>query len=380
MCSVLLKILSFDFLDYIFEIFASFFRYDIIILGKIVEDLRNISMSKKSNKFHQTTIREIAELAGVSTATVSRVLNTPEKTSEAVQDKVMHLVEKYNYVPNQMVKNIFSKTSTTIAVFVYDMNNPFFTSIIFALNRYAFAQGYHLIICDTENNPEREAEYLRYCQSTRVNSLILTEGASSKICELAANSTWITLLDRTFKDKDYPTVTSDSKLGIRTSIDYLENLNHSKIAFIAGPQQTQTGIHRLNAFTEYMKERKLPIPPEYIFRGDFSVKTGYNALEYFLSLKEKPTAIICSNDEIAKGVVFRANALGVIIPDNLSIIGFDGTSGDYFYPKLTTVSQDIEEIARLLMHEATEGKLNNSTTKHIVPVKLVIGDTCKRIT
>ena len=336
-------------------------------------------MSKESNTFHQATIREIAELAGVSTATVSRVLNNPEKTSQAVRDKVMHLVEKYNYVPNQMVKNIFSKTSNTIAVFVYDMNNPFFTSIIFSLNRYAFAQGYHLIICDTENNPETEAEYLRYCQSTRVNSLILTEGASSEICKLASNNIWITLLDRTFKDKDYPAVTSDSRLGIRTSIDYLENLNHRKIAFIAGPQQTQTGKRRFDAFVEYMKERKLPTPSEYVFQGDFSVKTGFDALEYFLNLKEKPTAIICSNDEIAKGVVFRANSLGVIIPDDLSVIGFDGTSGDYFYPKLTTVSQDIGEIARLLIQEATEGKINNSCTKHIVPVKLVIGDTCKRI-
>ena len=105
-------------------------------------------------------IRDIAKLAGVSTATVSRVINNPEMTSEKVRKKVQKVIEEYNYIPNQPVKKIFSKTSNTIAVFIYDMENPFFISLIKELNQICLEHNYMLLICDTGSSPELEKKYL----------------------------------------------------------------------------------------------------------------------------------------------------------------------------------------------------------------------------
>lgn len=334
-------------------------------------------MTKNNNK--HMSIREIAQISGVSTATVSRVINNPELTSPKIRKKVLEVIEEYNYVPNQFAKNIFSKKSNTIAIFVYDMGNPFFIKLLGALNRIAFDNNYTLIICDTENDKERELKYLRYCQSTRVDGVIITEGTSSDICRQAAYTMRIVLLDRLLKDCSFPIISSDNHEGISKAIGYLQNLNHRRIAFVAGPHKALSALDRLKSYKSIMNERGLEVPEDYIYQGDFSVKSGVRALDHFLLLKEKPTAIICSNDLMARGVLYQAQSLGINIPNDLSVIGFDGVTNEYSYPKLTSIQQDVEKISSLLMEEVIDDKKQPEQIRHLVPVKLVIGATCRKV-
>ena len=331
----------------------------------------------KSTDKDYLNIRDISEIAGVSTATVSRVINSPERTSEATREKVMKVIEKYNYVPNQMAKNLFSMTSNAIAIFIYDMENPFFISLIKKLNNIAFKNGYTLLICDTENNIDKEREYLKYCQGIRCSGIVVTEGISYDLFLPNNGRPPITVsLDRTI-DKSYSSVSSDNYKGVKLLMNYLFNLNHRKIAFAGDMEHFQTAIIRKNSYMDALKSYNLEVKDEYIFSGGFNYKTGVEAFDYFSSLNDRPTAIVCANDQIAKGMIMRANKLKVSVPEELSVAGFDGVDSAYFYPQITTVRQDIDKIAKKLFEIATSDSL--SATREIIDVSLLIGESCREI-
>lgn len=321
-------------------------------------------------------MRDIAKLANVSTATVSRVINNPESTSKEVRERVLRVIEEANYVPNFNVQSVFSGTSNTIAIFVYDMTNPFFLILIRALNRIAFEHEQTLIVCDTENDEAREAAYMKYCQGTRTAGIIITEGTSKNICRHASLTMPVIFMDRYVESQPYPTVSSDNNAGIRMAAKYLQNLNHTNIGFVAGPDNVYSAYERLQSYCAFMVENGYGVIQKNIFKGGLDMETGKKAMDHFLSLKNKPTAVICANDLIAQGMIIRAHSLGLNIPDDLSIIGFDGVKTECFYPKLTSIEQNMDKIAETLMLALLEKK--DLPKRTYVPVNLLIGDTCKR--
>ena len=203
-------------------------------------------------------IRDIAKLAGVSTATVSRVINNPEMTSEKVRKKVQKVIEEYNYIPNQPVKKIFSKTSNTIAVFIYDMENPFFISLIKELNQICLEHNYMLLICDTGSSPELEKKYLYFCLANRCAGIILTEGVDSDIFEACKIHIPIAFLDRKTHGK-FSSVRSNNRQMMQPIVDYLYNLVHRKIAFVCCKTPMDSVISRQNGYIETMTGKGLPI-------------------------------------------------------------------------------------------------------------------------
>ncbi|NLJ98611.1 MAG: LacI family transcriptional regulator [Tissierellia bacterium] len=331
-------------------------------------------MKKKDKGYF--SIRDISKIAGVSTATVSRVINTPEMTSEATRKKVMKVIEEYNYVPNQMAKNLFAMTSNSIAIFIYDMENPFFIALIKELNNIAFKNKYNLLICDTENNATKEREYYRYCQSIRTKGIIMTEGIRYDDFLLDDGPPITVFLDRT-GDNIHPSVTSDNYKGVKLLMDYLYALNHRKIGFAGSMDQFQSAIIRKKSYIDALKYYDLEVKDEYIFSGGFNYKTGVRAFDYYSSLDDKPTAIVCANDQIAKGLIMKANKSNISVPNDFSVVGFDGVDPAYFYPKITTVKQNIKKIAKKLFDAAT-GK-THFTGEEIVDISLLIGESCRRI-
>jgi len=331
----------------------------------------------KDSKKQFFSIRDIAKIAGVSTATVSRVINQPDSTSKKIREKVEGVIKEYNYVPNQMAKNLFSQTSNSIAIFVYDVSNPFFTTLITELNNIAFSNQYTLLICDTENNQEKEEEYLRYCQSIRCSGIILTEGVNYNLFRNSNFTQTIACLDR-YSDHRFSSVTSDNITGIKKLVDYLYNLNHRKIAYAGAMGEYHSANERRLSYQQAMSDHNLEIKDDYIYNsGRFSYKTGVKALDYFWSLNNRPTAIVCANDQIAQGIIMRAYKLNISIPNDLSIVGFDGVDNSYFYPKITTIQQDIHKLANELF-SAVISK-NSSTTHKTLDIKMIIGESCKSI-
>ncbi len=271
-----------------------------------------------SKKKKYIGIRDIATFANVSTATVSRVINQPESTSPEIREKVREVIRKYNYVPNQMAKNLFSQTSNSIAIFVYDLSNPFFIALTKALNNIAFDNHFTLLICDTENNKEKEEKYLRYCQSIRCTGSILTEGVDFDLFTGADYTQKISCLDRSI-GKEYSFVTSDNYSGIQRLVDYLYNLNHRRIAY-AGPKEPyQSAITRKTSYMDALVSHGIAVDESYIFEhGRFSPDIGARALGYFWSLSEPPTAVVCANDQIAQTLIMTAYKLGISVPGNIS--------------------------------------------------------------
>lgn len=328
------------------------------------------------------TIREIAKICQVSTATVSRVINSPEKVSYHTREKVKKIITKYHYTPNQIAKNLSLNISNSIALFVFDIMNPFFTGLIKELNKLAFDQNYSLIICDTENSRERELKYIDYINMSKMAGIILTEGVSANTINKVDRTCPVVTLDRYVKsNRDYLLVTSTNREGASGAVEYLIGLNHQKIAFIGGPEGTKTANERKKGYFDALKRHRLPVDKKYIFTGNFKKESGIKALRYFLSLDEMPTAIFCANDLMAEGVLSESLLLNLDIPGDLSVIGFDGASTNCF-KKLTTVKQSLKEIGKVIMSELFK-MIQDSTyrnNKEIrVSTQLVIGKTCQKL-
>lgn len=324
-------------------------------------------------------IREIAKLANVSIATVSRVINSPEKTSKAVREKVTSIIEQYNYVPNETAKNLYSGTSNAIAIFVYDMGNPFYFSIIKELNRIAFENNYTLLICDAEDNYEREIKYYHYCKSIRVAGIIYTEGTNREIFN-DDDKTPIVMLDRkSIKQKNCYVVKSDHRHGIQLLVDYLYKLNHRKIGFIMAQPFMTSVSERLDSFLSCMNHYGIEVPSNYIYRGNFSYACGVEAFDYYYSLPEVPTAVIASNDQIAQGFIMRANSLGVSIPSEISVCGVDAIEDHYFYPRITSYKQDTKLLAETMFQILINHKTTQFPPETILDVSISLGQSCYKI-
>ena len=306
-----------------------------------------------------------------------RVINQPESTSPEIREKVREVIRKYNYVPNQMAKNLFSQTSNSIAIFVYDLSNPFFIALTKALNNIAFDNHFTLLICDTENNKEKEEKYLRYCQSIRCTGSILTEGVDFDLFTGADYTQKISCLDRSI-GKEYSFVTSDNYSGIQRLVDYLYNLNHRRIAY-AGPKEPyQSAITRKTSYMDALVSHGIAVDESYIFEhGRFSPDIGARALGYFWSLSEPPTAVVCANDQIAQTLIMTAYKLGISVPGNISVVGYDGVDTSYFFPKVTTIKQNIRKIAQALFDSVKD---RNAPVVHkILDNTIEIGESCRTI-
>lgn len=328
-------------------------------------------ISKKNHSY--MNIREIARLAGVSIATVSRVINHPEQTTPKTREKVLSVIEKHHYVPNQTMKTIFSRSSNSVALFVYDMSNPFYTSLIQELNRVAFQHKYALLICDTANDAKKEQDYLDYCVSVQVKGIILTEGfdfvASSEFLRSP-----LVMFDRSGLNT-WSCVQSDNSDAVYRAVHYLYNFNHRRIAFVMPDVSLLSIARRRQGFCQATEELGIA-QPEYIFaRGNtLGVEIGKEALNYFLSLPKPPSAIVCANDMVAQGVLVRAQELHIEVPADLSVIGFDGVTSPLFTKPLTTVRQDIPKIAQTLIELCLHPR--EEAQSITIPTEFISGSTC----
>lgn len=328
-------------------------------------------MATQNNSY--INIRDIAKLAGVSIATVSRVINHPELTTPKTRERVLSVIEKHHYVPNQTMKSIFSRSSNSIALFVYDMTNPFFISLIQELNRVAFQNKYALLICDTANDAKKEQDYLNYCVSVQVKGIILTEGFDFVATSEFLRSPLV-MFDRSGLNT-WSAVQSDNVDAIYRAVHYLYNFNHRRIAFVMPDVGLLSIARRLQGFSKATEELGIAWP-EYVFsQGDaLDVEVGKKALNYFLTLAVPPTAIICANDMLAQGILVRAQELHIKVPEDLSVIGFDGVSSPLFAKPLTTIRQDIPTIAQTLIDLCLHPR--EDVQSIIIPTEFISGNTC----
>ena len=325
------------------------------------------------------TIADIAKMANVSKATVSRVLNTPKIVNKAQRENILRIIDETGYIPNQFARKLGkSETAWGTALFVYDIINPYFAMIIRGLTGLAMKKGMPMFVFETLNNTEREVFYLKTLAHNKVSGVILTAGISEEIVAKAKENFPVVIIDQHCPNLSIPEVASDNFNGARKAVEYLIRLNHRKIGFIAGPSSWITAKNRMDGYSAAMKKAGLEIREEFIFQGDFQIQPGREALRHFTSLNEWPTAIFASNDQMAIGFMNQAQIMNIRIPEDFSLIGFDGTpSSMQMRPKLTTIQQDVGSICNKsieLLVKTIAGE--DVADRYLIDTKMIIGDTC----
>ena len=294
-------------------------------------------------------IKDIAREAGVSTATVSHVINKTKYVSDETREKVERAIGEFNYHPNAHAQMLALGRSNMIGLLVSDISNPFFPEIIKSIEAAVFSAGFHLILLNTNYQPERAVEYVRRLLRMKVAGIILmiAEFDRSLIDEFKDNKTSVVFHDLGVVGEKMSNIILDYAVGIDEAVGHLVSLGHSKIVHIAGSHEIYSAGVRQQAFVDAMK-KYFPAEREMkIYEGDFRFEGGRHAAHQILSEPELPTAIVVANDLMALGAMQEFKAAGLRIPQDISIVGFDDISfASLSEPALTTVCSPRVEIGR----------------------------------
>jgi len=324
-------------------------------------------------KKRKTNINDIAKLANVSTATVSRALNTPEKVLPETVEKILSIVNEYNYVP----RTASAPHSNTIA-FITDVQSVFYNMILQILIELAKKDNYAVITLATNSDPILEQKYYKACVDNKVSGIILTGFTKLKNVDSSIPTVVLDGSDRI--EGKFCNICSDNFAGIEILINYLFKLNHRTIGFISGGSANAAGSIRENIFVNYMENMGHPVTAENMYSGDFLISSGISAFDYFYSLANMPTAIIAANDAMAQGFIIRANAVGVKIPEDVSICSFDSIVNNFFIPRITSVRQDLDAFATEALNVIKD--FHNGIElpeRKILPVTLAMGESCYKV-
>ena len=301
------------------------------------------------------TIKDIADRAGVSYATVSRALNNRSDVSESTRKLIMDLAVEMGYQPNAIARSLVKRKSMNIALIVPDVSNSFFADITMAVNSAADQAGYTTMVCNTGWDPQKEQEKLRIMVEQRVDGIILKPTGFFKPETLEAYNVPIILLWHA-GDDDLSYIEVDHEAGSRLAVRHLVERGYKHIAYIGGQETSPSNQIRLLAYQQTLQENGLKVDPKLISFGGFTLESGYERFGKMMQQSLKPDAVFCSNDIIALGVLQYAREHQIKVPESLGIIGFD----DLNYAKLpqinlSTVSQPRDKLGQqafaALLHE-----------------------------
>jgi DNA-binding LacI/PurR family transcriptional regulator len=333
------------------------------------------------------TIKDVAREAGVSIATVSYVLNNKNTfVSQETRQIVLEAVARVGYAPNITARNLKASQTKLIGYawheVPYDLVNSVLDRFTYYLAQAAEAAGYHLLtFTHPPHNPLPVYEEL--IRTQRVDAFVLADTFinDTRIPFLLENDFPFVSFGRSNPEWEFPWLDTDGQGGVRIAVEYLIGLGHRRIAMAAWPEDSISGSSRLAGYLEAMQAAQLPVPSDYILRGVHSEQAGHEALAYWMELprQEQPTAIIAITDLVAIGVMNEAEARGLVVGRDLSVIGFDDTPlTQYLHPSLTTIRQDIPETGRALL--AMLAKVLNKQVirdKHpLIPTQLMIRKSC----
>lgn len=294
-------------------------------------------------------IKDVAREAGVSTATVSHVINETKYVTDTTRRKVRNAIEKLNFYPNAHARTLASGRSNIIGLLVSDISNPFFPELIKSIEAAAFEYGYNLMLFNTNYDAKRAADYVRRLIELKVAgvALMTAELEPALIDELIKKQVRVVFNDIGIVTEYMSNIILDYSVGIDEAVRHLVSLGHERIAHIAGSSRIRSGNIRRDAFIEAMK-RYLPNSGKpLIFEGDFRIESGRMAATEILDLKKLPTAVVAANDMMALGAMQEFKANGLTIPRDISLIGFDDIAfASLCEPALTTVCSPRVEIGR----------------------------------
>jgi len=302
-----------------------------------------------AKKTDLTDIRAVAERANVSIATVSRTINRIPTVNTKMAKRVWEAIRELNYFPNTQARALVSGKSGAFGLIVSEITNPFFSELIQGFEDVAVENGYEIVIGSTDYDPKRWELCIRRMLERKADGVaVMTFGIEEPLFEqFAERDVPLVFVD---VGPDRPAVSLlkvDYHHGIRQGVQHLAILGHRDIAFVSGPMQLHSAHSRLDAFHVSLNECGITPNPEWLIEGDHTLNGGIDAMETLLSRKKLPTAVMCSNDMTAIGVLHRAYRGGLHVPGDFSIIGFDDVNiAQAMFPPLTTVQMSRLDLAR----------------------------------
>jgi len=326
------------------------------------------------------TIQDVARSAGVSTATVSRVLSSPNRVADTTREAVLQAIAKTGYRVNQAARNLRMKRAGAVLVLVPNLGKPFYSGILAGISERFAGTDYAVLITDTESNPLEDTTLAGYFLDGRIDGAISLDGGISSSalqqCVHHGVGDRIVFLCEWVEGEAFPVISSDNANGARQAIRHLHGLGHRKIAHVTGPDGNVLTTARREGAVAERKQLGLPAPPEWIIRGDFSLESGHEAARRILAMQDRPTAVFCAADMVAFGLIAGLIEGGVRVPEDISVVGFDDIEmSASFIPGLTTIRQDRPRLGRSAAEMLLQRLANSTpevTTGLTIPVDLVV--------
>lgn len=320
------------------------------------------------------TIYDVARLAGVSTATVSRALNGAGQIAPSTRATIEAAVEQLGYRPNTIARSLVTKSTQTIALLLPDITNPFYAALVSGVQEYALGHNYTMLLCTTEGDAQREEQYLSLLRAKQVDGA-LVDGLllpPDRIARFVKDGFPIVCLDRDVESNSVPLVQVNNRLGGRLATEHLLELGHRRIAHVTGARELQISEERLAGYQTALVDL---FDEQLVAEGKFTEESGHAAMLGLLERRPDLTAVFAANDLSAIGVLSAIAESGRQVPGDISVIGFDDLRLSAFTsPPLTTIKQPAAEIARLateLLIGLTHGE-QPAQVRHLLEPTLVV--------
>ncbi|MBI9098960.1 MAG: LacI family DNA-binding transcriptional regulator [Spirochaetaceae bacterium] len=328
-------------------------------------------------------IREVAKRAGVSVATVSRVLNHPERVSPQTKDRIDKIMVEMDFSPNVFARSLNLKRSNSIALIIPDIQNPQNMEIARGVERVAHQKGYNLLLCNTEKDREKEQSYIRMLMEKKIDGIILafTLLLQADFDEIQKKNIPIILFGQNVLKKNISSVYSDFKEGAFIAVSHLIELGFKRIAYICGGEDHLENRDKTLGYKEALLKAGDKVSEEMIFQGKDDIDSGYLAALKLLKQTPRPDAVFVANDLMAMGAIDALRTEGIRVPEDISIIGYDNIKmSALIEPKLTTVSWPVYKMglisARILIEEVENSGDVKMTQNIFLSPKLKIRKSC----
>lgn len=308
------------------------------------------------------TIQDVARVAGVSTATVSRTLSKPSVVSPTTRAAVLDAVEQTGYRINTTASNLRRQRTGSVIALVPNLANPFFSQILAGMSSVLTEAGLGLLVADTQSGTDPDERLRHFLVSGVADGLIVFDGTlSPQVLDMPGRPP--VLMACEWMDRNLPSVTVDNQAGARLAVDHLVQEGHSRIGYIAGPEGNVLSVARQQGFTAALQIHDLPLRADWQYEGDYSMDSGMVAARRWMAMSDRPTALFCASDEMAVGFVGAVQRAGLRVPDDVSVIGFDNIEVvQHLTPPLTTIRQPRNQIgvraAEMLIEMISAGSLS----------------------
>ena len=339
-------------------------------------------MPKKGKRFHsqavpRPTLHDVARRAEVSVSTVSRCLTVPEKVRPAVRQKVGKIIDELGYTPDGAARALVSRRTDTIGAIIPTLDNAIFATVVQTLQNELTQKGKTLLLAASDYRPQREYDQIEKLLVRGIDGLMLTGEAREPAAYrmLARHDVRYVSTYVHHPDSPHPTIGFDNRRAMGKVVGYLHDLGHRSFAMIAGlTEGNDRAAERVFGTQDALKRRGIDLGPDRILEQPYAIASGREALRRLCAGAERPTAIVCGNDVLAFGALFEAAALGLRVPDDLSITGFDDLGlAREISPALTTVHAPLEDMGRLAAAYLLESERTvESSIHHELPAELVV--------